>query len=79
MTPVPKRAGAADLKNAVTQKLVFAKHATAPVATALWEREGHKQTEQNLDKPHDGEEEGILQDEIQGDHQVQRACLYQLL
>ena len=49
MTLVPKRAGAADPKSAVAQKLVFEKHATAPVAAAPWQREGHKQTEQDLD------------------------------
>ena len=38
MTPVPKRAGAADPKNAVAQKLVFAKNATGPVVAASWQR-----------------------------------------
>ena len=51
LTPVPKRAGAADPKSAVAQKLIFAKHATAPMAAAPWQREGHKQTEQDLDNP----------------------------
>ena len=55
---MPKRAGAADPKNAVAQKLVFAKHANAPVAAAPWQREGHKQTEQDLDKPHNGGNSG---------------------